>query len=88
VRYDPFDLCQVFIYDPQTLDLLETTTPTKQVNTRALHIPEESRPNASQISTQSVAYFTRLREKHLKALKSEQDVSFRALQTRKEENHG
>lgn len=88
VRYDPFDLCRVFIYDPQTLDLLETTSPTKQVNTRAPRIPEESRPSASQISTQSVAYFTRLREKHLKALKSEQDVSFRALQTHKEQNHG
>jgi len=88
VRYDPFDLSEVFIYNTETLDLLETTSPTKQVNTRAPRIPEESRPNASQISTQSVAYFTHLREKHLKALKSQQDVSFRTLHTHKEENHG
>jgi transposase InsO family protein len=88
LRYDPFDLSQVFLYDPQTLALLETTSPTKQVNIRAPHVPEESRPNASQISTQSVAYFTRLREKHLLALKSQQDVSFRTLHTPTEHPHG
>lgn len=88
LRYDPFDLSQVFIYDPQTLDLLETTSSTKQVNTRAPYVPEESRPSASQISTQSVAYFTRLREKHLLALKSQQDVSFRTLHTHTEDPHG
>ena len=86
VRYDPFDLSTVFIYDLPTNTPLEATSPTKQVNTRAPHIPEESRKTDRQISQQSVSYFTRLREKYLEAQRNAQDVSFQKLQELKEEH--
>jgi putative transposase len=79
VRYDPFDLSEVFIYDIPTKTLLETSTPTKQVNSRAPNIPEESRRTKCEISQQSVAYFTRLREKYLQSQKAASEVSFQTL---------
>ena len=79
VRYDPFDLSEVLIYDPDTTNPLETSTPTKQVNTRAPNIPEESRKTNREISQQSLAYFTRLRERYLQSQKKAQEVSFQTL---------
>jgi transposase InsO family protein len=87
VRYDPFDLSTVIIYDPATHTPLETTSPTKQVNTRAPHIPEESRKSKGEISQQSVAYFTRLREKYLQSQKDAQDAYFQGLRPPKEDTH-
>jgi hypothetical protein len=88
VRYDPFDLSEVFIYDIPTKTLLETSTPTKQVNSRAPNIPEESRRTKGEISQQSVAYFTRLREKYLQSQKAASEVSFQTLrQQHAEDSH-
>jgi len=80
VRYDPFDLACVSIYEPATLTLLETTTASKQVSTRAPHVPEESKASKREVSQHSVAYFSRLRERYLQHLKDQQQVSFHKLQ--------
>jgi len=85
VRYDPFDLSEVLIYDPDTTNPLETSTPTKQVNTRAPNVPEESRKTHREISQQSLAYFTRLRERYLQSQKKTQEVSFQTLKDHPEE---
>jgi transposase InsO family protein len=85
VRYDPFDLSEVLIYDPDTTNPLETSTPTKQVNTRAPNVPEESRKTQREISQQSLAYFTRLRERYLQSQKKTQEVSFQTLKDHPEE---
>ena len=87
VRYDPFDLSQVIIYDPASTTPLETTTPSTQVAHRAPHVPEESRMSTRQISQQSVAYFTHLREKYLEAQRNAQEVSFQTLRQMTEEDH-
>jgi putative transposase len=86
VRYDPFDLTEVLVYDPLTLTILETTTVSKQVNRRAPNLPQESRKTTRQISANSIAYFSRLREKHQAAQKSAQDMSFQKLQDKSKEN--
>jgi len=85
VRYDPFDLSEVLIYDPDTTTPLESTTPTKQVNTHAPNIPEESRKTNREISQQSIAYFTRLRDRYLQSQKQAQEVSFQTLKNHSEE---
>ena len=89
VRYDPFDLSQLSIYDPSTLTCLETTMASKQVSARVPHIPEESKPGKHEISQQSVAYFSRLRQMYLQQLKSQQEVSFHKLteQSQEESDH-
>lgn len=79
VRYDPFDLSELLIYDPQSSTRLESTKANKQIATRAPSIPEESRATTPQISAQSVAYFSRLRERHLQSHKQGQEVSFAKL---------
>ena len=79
VRYDPFDLSELLIYDPQSATRLESTKANKQIATRAPSIPEESRATAPQISAQSVAYFSRLRERYLQGQKQGQEVSFAKL---------
>ena len=85
VRYDPFDLARVLIYEPGTFTLLETTTATKQLNTRAPHVPEESKATKREVSQHSVAYFSRLHESYLQQLKDQQQVSFHKLQ--EQDNH-
>ena len=85
VRYDPFDLSEVLIYDPDTTNPLESSTPTKQVNTRAPNVPEESRKTQREISQQSLAYFTRLRERYLQSQTKAQEVSFQTLKDHPEE---
>jgi hypothetical protein len=49
------------------------------VNTRAPNVPEESRKTHREISQQSLAYFTRLRERYLQSQKKTQEVSFQTL---------
>jgi len=89
VRYDPFDLAELLIYEPDGSARLESTSASKQTTTRAPSIPEESRATAPQISAQSVAYFSRLRERYLKSHKQSQEVSFRDLNhPDKEQSHG
>jgi len=89
VRYDPFDLAELLIYDSDGSTRLESTSASKQITIRAPSIPEESRATATQISAQSVAYFSRLRERYLHSQKQSQEVSFRELhRPDKEESHG
>ena len=86
IRYDPFDLSEILIYDPQSATRLETTTASKQIATRAPSIPEESQATAPQILAQSVAYFSRLRERYLQSQKQRQEVSFVKLRDPKTED--
>jgi putative transposase len=79
VRYDPFDLSELLIYDLATNARLESSTASKQLATRAPSVPEESRKSAPEISKHSVAYFSRLRAKHLDSQKTAQEVSFDTL---------
>jgi transposase InsO family protein len=79
VRFDPFDLSQLLIYDPATHAHLEVSRPTKQHSTRVPALPEESRKTAPQISRESIAYFSRLRAKYLENQKAAQDICFDTL---------
>ncbi len=79
VRYDPFDLSQILIYDPEGRNRLQISCASKQTTTRAPSVPEESRLPPIQVSAQSVAYFSRLRERYLQSQKHNQDVSFQNL---------
>ena len=85
VRFDPFDLSEVLIYDPASTARLEVSRPTKQHSTRAPAVPEESRKTAPEISRESIAYFTRLRAKYLENQKAAQDISFDTLRTQHSE---
>lgn len=82
VRFDPFDLSKVHLFNPDGT-FLETTSPSKIVNNRAPHIAEESKKTPGQISKESVNYFTRLREKYLEEKKSAKETSFSDFITRK-----
>lgn len=75
VRFDPFSLAEVYICGPDGT-LLETTCPSKKVNNRVPNIPQESAKSKHKVSADSVAYFTRLREKHLESRKHNRDMSF------------
>ena len=86
VRFDPFDLDEVYIYDAGN-NYLETTSPSKKITNTAPNIPEESKDNPKTVSKQSKAFFTRLREKHLKELKKAQQIPFSKLfDQQKEQN--
>ncbi len=65
VRYDPFDLTQVFIF--QDTHCVETTSVSKLVNRTAI-LPEESKAAPHEVSAHASAYFQALREQHLKVL--------------------
>ena len=88
VRFDPFDLARLLIYDIDGITPLEITTTSKQVARQAPHMPQEAADSAPQVSQQSVAYFTRLRERQLEAHKSAQDVSFQSLRGIEEDRDG
>jgi hypothetical protein len=88
IRFDPFDLSRLLIYDIDGTTPLETTTTHKQVARQAPHIPQESADSAPQVSQQSVAYFSRLRERLLEAQKGAQDVSFQSLHGIEEDRDG
>jgi transposase InsO family protein len=79
VRYDPFDLSEVLIYDFATNAHLERSTASKQLVARAPAVPQESRKSAPEISKQSAAYFSRLRAQYLESQKAASEVSFHAL---------
>jgi len=86
VRFDPFDLSEVYIYDGKN-HYLETTSPTKKVTDTAPNIPEESRLSSRKVSQQSVALFSRLREKHRKQLKDAKQMPFSKLFNHDKENN-
>ncbi len=87
VRFDPFDLDQIYIYDQQN-NFLESTRPSKKVNNRATQVPEESKKDRTKVSQDSVNYFTRLREKHLQQQKRDHKMKFTKLFEKKEEQNG
>ena len=86
VRYDPFDLSELLIYDPDSTTPLETTGASKQTTARAPSVPEEAKATAPQISAQSIAYFSRLRERYLQSQKLSQEISFEKLRDPKTED--
>jgi len=75
VRYDPFDLREVGIYDQQG-NVLETTTASKQVTRQAPSIPEESGKPPRKVSQDAQRYFSRLREKHQQMQRRQQETPF------------
>ena len=83
VRFDPFSLAEIYICEADGT-LLETTRPSKKVNNRAPNIPQESAKSKQKVSADSVAYFTRLREKHLESRKQNSEMSFSGLLRPKE----
>ena len=78
VRFDPFNLDELFVYDGANR-YLETTSPSKKVSDTAPNIPEESRKSPQKVSQESVTMFTRLREKHHKQLKDANQIPFAKL---------
>jgi transposase InsO family protein len=87
VRFDPFDLTTLLIYDADGLTFLETTTASKQVARQAPHIPQESQASAREVSENSVAYFCRLREKLLESQQDAEEQSFQKLRNMTEAQH-
>ena len=77
-RFDPFSLQEVHICRPDGT-LLETTSPSKKVNDRVANIPQESAKSERKVSADSVAYFTKLREKHLQSRKQSLEMDFSKL---------
>jgi putative transposase len=67
VRYDPFDLCTVSLYQNDTF--IQTATTAQLNNPTAQTIPEERQATPATVSSDSVRYFERLRENHAAAQK-------------------
>lgn len=86
VRFDPFNLEEVYIYDSEN-NFLEKTWPSKKVNIRVPNIPEESKKSPAKVSRDSVNYLTRLREKYLESQKKSENMRFSKLFEEKEDNN-
>lgn len=86
VRFDPFALQELYIYSHANI-YLETTRPSKTVTVTAPHIPEESQASPATVSRQSVAFFSRLRQRHLAELKQQNPMSFAKLLRPPEDSH-
>ena len=86
VRFDPYDLAQLAIYDPGG-GLLETTSASKQVTTQVPAVPEESRAKPPEVSAAARDYFTRLREQHHARLRDRNQTSFAQFRTNDQEHH-
>ena len=78
VRFDPFNLDEVYIYDDAN-HYLETSSPSKKVTDTAPNIPEESRKSPRKVSLEAVAMFSRLRQKHHEELKRVNQMPFSKL---------
>lgn len=78
VRFDPFDLAEVYIYDQED-NFLEKTSTTRQVTRQVEKIPEESKKTKRQVSKDSIQYFTKLREQHLEMQKKAGKIDFSIL---------
>ena len=61
VRFDPYDLAQLAIYDASGV-LVETTSASRQVTAQVPNVPAESAAKPAQVSAAARAWFTRLRE--------------------------
>ena len=80
VRFDPYDLAQLAIYDDAGV-LLETTSASSQVTSQAPNVPAESAAKPAQVSTAARTYFTRLRQQHHAALRDRTQTSFTRFQS-------
>ena len=86
VRFDPYDLAQLAIYEPGG-DRLETTSASKQVTRQVPAVPEESRAKPPEVSAAARDYFTRLREQHHARLRDRNQTSFTQFHTTDQEHH-
>ena len=68
IRYDPFDLTKIFIYNDKGI-LVETTEATKLKNSQDLDLPEESKEPNSKVQQSARNYFEKLRKLRLEAEK-------------------
>ena len=82
VRFDPFDLKEVYIYD-QKNQLLEKTTTTKQVTQCVQQVPEELKKSKQKISQDSLNYFARLRQEQLRLQQQGDKVNYSAYSSAK-----
>lgn len=78
VRFDPFNLDELYIYD-DSHHYIETTSASKKVTDTAPNIPEESRKSPRRVSQEAVAMFSRLRQKHHEQLKQSNQMPFSKL---------
>ena len=85
VRFDPFNLEEVYIYD-QDNNFIEKTTSSKMVNNRAPSIPEESKKSSVQVSQDSINYFSKLREKYKANVKQQNAMNLSSLKNKKQED--
>ena len=79
VRFDPYDLAQLAIYDAAGV-LIETTSASRQVTAQVPDVPAESAAKPAQVSAAARAWFTRLREQHHAALRDRTQTSFTRFQ--------
>ena len=87
VRFDPFDLATLAIYDAAGV-LIETTSASRQVTAQVPNVPAESAAKPAQVSAAARAYFTRLREQHHAALRDRTQTSFTRFQSRRRRQQG
>ena len=80
VRFDPYDLTELAIYDTAGV-LLETTSASRQVTAQVPTVPKESAAKPQQVSAAARDYFTRLREQHHAALRERTQTSFSQFRT-------
>jgi len=87
VRFDPFNLDEIYIYD-QLHNYLESTSASKKLTATAPNIPEESRKSPQKVSRESAAMFQRLREKYRRQLKEANQIPFSKLFDKKPKGGG
>ena len=85
VRFDPFNLAEVYIYD-QNNNFIEKTTPSKMVNNRAPSIPEETKKSPSAVSQDSINYFSKLREKYRANTIKQNEMNLASLKSKEQED--
>jgi hypothetical protein len=68
VRYDPFDLSRVFVYNDNCV-LLETAEPVTLKNSCDCDIPEERKEPNQKVRESARNYFANLRRLHMEAQK-------------------
>ena len=84
VRFDPFNLEEVYIYN-QGNNFIEKSTPSKMVNNRAPSVPEESKKGPAEVSQDSINYFSKLREKYRENVEKQNEMNLSSLKDREEE---
>lgn len=70
VRYDPFDLSKIFVYDKNGI-FKSIIYPSSLKNMRDPNIPVESNKKESEIKASSIEFFTRLKQKEQEINKKE-----------------